>query len=489
MTLVFEIEYLSGVSYAAVGPDSEMPEWPPQPDRIFSALVATWAARGQDAGEEKALRWLEKLPPPRILATDAEPRTSAIAFVPPNDPRSDRQKNAKGVLPLYRSRQARRFPAARPHEPIARLLWTEADPANDAFVQALDRLARDTAYVGHSASLTRCRFFRESAAIDLGEVKEPARCVYGGRFKELREAFDARRRPLPGVRFTTRREEGVARSNPFAQRWLLLEHVDGEMPDLRASALVAKAIRDALVAGYGQIVGDDRVPAEVSGRAANGDRSRVPHPAIVPLAFAGFPHADGHVMGFALIPPRDSTLLEDAIFKTAFRKVAPIDEDDGRRLLALSLDDAGAAQGVTRIRLAPMLEAPARSMDPALYLRPARLFATVTPIVLDRHLKEPRMARQEEIEAQIADACINFGLPRPVQVVADKHSTIAGAASAQPSGRSPAWLRWRLPSWLASRPLTHAVIRFASPVEGPVLLGAGRYLGLGLCRSIDEDPR
>ena len=55
MSLVLEIEYLSGISFAAIGPDSEIPDWPPQPDRIFSALVATWAARGQDSEEAAAL--------------------------------------------------------------------------------------------------------------------------------------------------------------------------------------------------------------------------------------------------------------------------------------------------------------------------------------------------------------------------------------------------------------------------------------------------
>jgi CRISPR-associated protein Csb2 len=29
------------------------------------------------------------------------------------------------------------------------------------------------------------------------------------------------------------------------------------------------------------------------------------------------------------------------------------------------------------------------------------------------------------------------------------------------------------------------VIRFPEPVEGPVILGAGRFLGLGLCHPLD----
>lgn len=45
-------------------------------------------------------------------------------------------------------------------------------------------------------------------------------------------------------------------------------------------------------------------------------------------------------------------------------------------------------------------------------------------------------------------------------------------------------MRWQLPRSLVGRFLTHAVIRFSQPVEGPVILGAGRFVGLGLCRPI-----
>jgi CRISPR-associated protein Csb2 len=42
MTIVLEIEYLLGVSFAAGAQASDVPDWPPQPDRVFSSLVAAW---------------------------------------------------------------------------------------------------------------------------------------------------------------------------------------------------------------------------------------------------------------------------------------------------------------------------------------------------------------------------------------------------------------------------------------------------------------
>ncbi|HEY1259513.1 MAG TPA: type I-U CRISPR-associated protein Csb2, partial [Stellaceae bacterium] len=81
----------------------------------------------------------------------------------------------------------------------------------------------------------------------------------------------------------------------------------------------------------------------------------------------------------------------------------------------------------------------------------------------------------------------NIGLPEPSGISAGKHSALEGAPSAYPSGGAPRWTRWRLPESLASRPLIHAVVEFRDVVRGPVILGAGRFVGLGLCRPLNRD--
>ncbi|MCW2601814.1 MAG: CRISPR-associated protein family, partial [Frankiales bacterium] len=485
MSLVLEMEYLSGVSFAAIGPDSPAPDWPPEPDRIFSALVATWATRGQQEQEAQALQWLEKQAAPRVIAPRAYPRTSATVFVPPNDPRSDKLKNARGVLPAMRSRQPRRFPAARPVEPTARLAWYGVAP-EEATLSALQRLAHDTAYVGHSASLTRCRFFTDDGKpAPIAEVSRQ-RCIYPGRFAELRREFEAGRRPLRGAALAVSSTQTVPSTSVFGDRWLLLEHIAGDMPDLRACAIVAKTIRDALLSGYRRIGLENDIPEAVSGHTVDGKPSRVPHLAIIPLPFAGFPYADGHVMGYALIPPREGGLRDDAHFLKALRAVAPMDDERQRRILAIKPKEGTSRDQGFSIELSLTQDPPAkRSLDRSLYLGPAHTFATVTPIALDRHLKKEGQAREDEIKAQIAAACRNIGLPEPVEISTDKHAALEGAPSAYPSGKSPEWMRWRLPASLGSRQLTHAVIRFAGAVGGPMILGAGRFIGIGLCRPID----
>lgn len=491
MTLVLEIEHLTGVAFAALGPDSDQPDWPPQPDRIFSALVASWAARGQRAAEAEALRWLEAQPMPRIAASGHAARSPATRFVPPNDAKTGGSGNV-AVVPALRPRQPRRFSATRPFDPLVRIVWPGADP-DDATMAALETLAADTAYVGHSTSLTRCRFTRD-AGPPPENARRPTRMVYPGRLDELRRDFDAGRRPNRGVPVKPRADEGrEIAQGVFAGRWLFLEHVvletetgarTAEMPDLRSSPLVAKAIHKALLSGYDRIGRGKRIPEAVSGHRPDNTPSRSPHIAIVPLSFTGFPHADGRALGFAVIPPRDGNPLDDADFLRALRAIAPADPESERHVVTLY--DFNLA-------LAPTFEPPPRlrSFDPALYTMPGTLFATVTPIVLDRHLKERGAARQDEIARQIAAACRNAGLPEPkvTHIVPDKHSAVEGAPSAYPSGNAPAWMRWKLPGSLASRQLTHAVIRFPEPVRGPVLLGAGRFVGLGLCRPLDPAMR
>lgn len=493
MALTLEIEFLGGVCFAAIGPDSESPDWPPQPDRIFSALVATWGAHDEPQHERDALEWLEKQSPPACVASDAEARTTPAVFVPPNDSRIDKAKSATGVFPALRNRQPRRFPATRPHNPVVRYVWQE-EPDEKALC-ALDQLARDTAYVGRSASLTRCRFVRTESA-SLEAAQEPKRRVYRGRLNELHETHerfqqsaDKKDRPRPGAPVVAKPKALDIRRNVFSDRWLTLEHIGGEMPDIRAAVIVARGIRKALMSGYGQISAE--VPAVVSGHAADGSPARASHMAVVPLSFTGFPHADGRVLGFALIPPSGADLFEDDTFRKVLRKLAPLDDKYGRRVLEVKSTQGATANQTFALKFSPSFEAPLglRSLDPAFYTRAVCRFATVTPIVLDRYLKKQGEARIEEISEQIATACERIGLPRPEAVFSDKHSALQGAVSAYPSGRGPAWLKWRLPGSLAGRQLTHAIIEFAEPVEGPLLLGAGRFVGMGLCRPRGREKR
>ena len=126
-------------------------------------------------------------------------------------------------------------------------------------------------------------------------------------------------------------------------------------------------------------------------------------------------------------------------------------------------------------------ESSKRSLQPERYAGPSTRWSSVTPVALDRHAKSKGMDEwQSEVEEIIASSCVNVGLPRPMGVKLMKHSAVAGAPS-YPSGNAPSWTGWTLPGALRGRMLTHVSVEFAEKVQGPVILGAGRFQGLGLC--------
>ena len=482
--LAIEVEYLSGVAYAADdGGDAQ--DWPPQPDRLFSALVASWGARGEQKPEREALEWLEGQPAPQILASRSESRSVVGVFVPPNDDTS----KAVTILPSRRRRQERRFPASVPHTPLVVFSW----PANPeaGILDALDALARDTSYLGHSASLVRCR---ASTVEGLGRGFPSRRGIYPGRLAELERIFRAGERSQPGQAFAP--PEPIKAAPPasvFGTDWIVFSPADAMAPDQVATVFVAKTLLKTVQAGYGE----GQAPEWVSGHAEDGSPSAAPHLATVPLLDAGWDWSQGRLMGMALILPRT---MEDGS-RRARDPSAP----------AVSVDDASAAEEENRLyralgkrsvagrgNLKLALKLPggsvftvvreptpsAASLKSRRYTKPSCRWATVTPIALDRHPKA-----KGDVEATIAEACVRIGLPTPLTVVAGKHSAVRGAASAIRSRGAPAWCDWRLPGSLAGRRLIHAVITFAAPVAGPVILGAGRFVGLGFCLGVDEEGR
>jgi CRISPR-associated protein Csb2 len=119
-------------------------------------------------------------------------------------------------------------------------------------------------------------------------------------------------------------------------------------------------------------------------------------------------------------------------------------------------------------------------------VRRSRVWTTATPIILDRFPRsnDPE-ARSNEVKASIRRSCSHVGLPEPSFIAVTDGSAVRGAPPARPARGSKSWEHWQLPSSLAARPLVHATIGFDAEVSGPILLGAGRYVGMGLCLPVN----
>lgn len=526
------IRYLNGWAMATHPTSRERAEWPPHPDRVFMALAAAHFETDGGPEERAALEWLEALAAPAMGVGDHEDREIVTSYVPVNDTEIarrgdeskrlaaidkvaslDKAKNAGlALLPEFRSRQSRSFPVAIPHVPDegadgmprVHLIWDAEVP--ERHQDALASLSAKVTSIGHSASLVQMWVEPTPPRPTLVPVHGVAaahrlRVPGEARLNNIESSYRAGLRPSASLwqGYSTPHETAVGVSphgSAFDSNLLILRRLEGPRLGLESTLQLTEALRGAIMSQCTQ----QPPPSWVSGHDSDGKPSEEPHLAFIPLADVGHEHARGHLLGVAIAIPRRASTEDQRVLSAALFHM-PKDErpDEGRyagtpRVIELTMGRAGVWQ-------VELVDDDSRvSLKPRVWTGPTRganagsmTWATVTPFVFDRHPKEtwsatdPPRERAEkqaaywrEVESMIADACGRIELPRPVEVVAMPASCFAGAPS---SGCMPRVIR----KDGTQKRQTHAVIRFAEPIIGPVLLGAGRYRGYGLCRPLPKE--
>jgi len=133
-------------------------------------------------------------------------------------------------------------------------------------------------------------------------------------------------------------------------------------------------------------------------------------------------------------------------------------------------------------------EVSAQSLDPTNWTAApdgGRDWATVTPIALDRHsAARSKGAYREECLSIISDS-VRAVLSDSGVAVAVELTDISPFYGAPSPVEFPRLKR----KDGTPRRQVHAVIHFSRPVIGPLLIGAGRYRGYGLCRPFQEVGR
>lgn len=451
--LVFRVRYLTGRVYATDSTDRSRVEWPPHPERFFSALVAA-AYQAAIPGAREALEWLESQPPPQIAAPPLAGERIIHGYVPINDVevpkkvRPEAFEEALGVLPTLRPKQPRPFPSgAISGDATVYFVWPEVEPPAP-IRERLHAIAANVTYLGSSMSLVAVDVVEEAPAPNYvpdpeGEVV--MRVPFRGRLAELDLRFSLGERPVPGRRIRYRRLDpertpvSVARSVfgeffPFRLR--------GRWP-LEAALGLTEAVRAAVLS-----LADEPVPAILHG---HDDRL---HCAYVPLPFVGADHASASVLGFAVLLPRGVSWPERQAVYRALGRLKVLTLPGGR---VLAVEPVSAVQAgrtpytLTRRR----------------WCGPSRVWTSVTPVVFDRF---PR--RHYHAGKALADSCRFAGLPVPRRAVIGPFSPLRGV----PRSRD---FRVQRHANEPKRYVTHVTLEFDQDVEGPVLLGAGRYFGLG----------
>jgi len=548
--LAVEIDLLTGRYSATRHNDRHRPEWPPHPQRLFSALVAIWAdADEPDPLEREALEWFETLAAPEIRCSAAFTRSAVISFVPVNDAsvardlstiyerhsqalvgleaareaanpkdlaRAERELAKVGtkivedsqkagavranespgtvteglrVLPDERGRQARSYPTAIPDEPKVVFAWPEVT-SQPELVARLDQMLARVHRIGHSSTLVSCRVIAspgEPTLIPDPDGAESLRVPGPGLLAELERAYathhgsEPRALPTRYATYSAPRPTKVQDRSTLAGEWIVLEHLTGRQLPLRRAAELASAVRQAIMSHapepISELISGHVARSAGAGRSGSTRPLERPHVAVLPLAFAGAPHADGSIYGVALaLPAEVDSEDRGQLFEALTRWTASQPDEVGLPL---------AFRSGSRLSLAWRAEPSDRAvLRRATWCHASRQWATVTPVALDRHPgdlcdKNPaRRARaEEEAVASVVAACQYIGLPDPAEVQIDRESFLVGVP---PASSFPAFGSGSGPS----RALVHVRLRFADPVVGPVVLGAGRYRGMGLMKPL-----
>lgn len=420
----------------------------------------------------------------RKLATALE-KAEREAIEVDSAPSDKAVKTATALLPDRRTRQVRTFPVVLPETPTFAFLWPTADPAPHR--TALERLCARVTRLGHSSSLVRCALSSRSLTPTLvpsedGEVV--LRVVGPGQLDRLDRAFESHQgvqsRVLPAR--SQRYGPVLKKTTPLrlaasvfsSTDWVLFERVGGSRPVASRTTDLARALRAALI----EVHGNPDLPSTLSGHTENGPTAK-PHVAFVPLPFVGHEHADGALMGCALVLPRELPVPDRELL---LRLVAKWEQERGNDRGDLTL--AGGTLPPFRVRRVDVSAKAA--LDPMRWSRSSARFITATPIALDRNPGNLRSnqggtAHKAARAAQesISDACLNVVGVRPVSVEVSLTPLLPGAQHVRD------FLPWPGRPGRTPRVRAHADIQFSEPVRGPLLLGAGRYFGLGLCLPVE----
>jgi CRISPR-associated protein Csb2 len=457
----FEVEYLTGRVFAATIHDPTAIEWPPHPSRLFAALVASYKECDLGTGARNALEWLEEQPAPQIQANPAtisrtDGRDVPQIFVPVND----KKRFDTEYFPQHRIRQPLWLPSFTPIDPTVRFIWSTYPGIH---ASALQQLAENVTYLGHSMSPVRVQL--SDAPLEATLTPDPAgsvrlRIPERGRLKHLEEIYDLRMmntttQPLRGreVSYGLVSMQGMEIPASIFQTNYVFRLQNVSLPPEIIGQLIA-VVRQAVMAHY-----PDPIPEVISGHDSQGAPSKKPHLAIIPLLDVGHKHADGHVLGFALwLPDVSHSVIGDLVTALA-------------GLSKLTLGRLG--QWDVQYLSPAMLERQAKGLNPAVYAESHDTWASVTPVIFGRHPKKSQIGPGKDGGRVVAELCDRIGLPRPVEVRLGPVSAFKGGAAA--SAVAPLEKYDRLFR-------THVWLRWAEPVRGPVLMGAGLFGGFGLCR-------
>ena len=422
-TLAIQFEFL--VKPKLSSPFSpEWGEWPPAPDRVFQALVATAAETNQDMNVLTALEF-----PPEILASSASCEKAPLRYVPENFRRSN----------AYHQGASRYLPTVHPQNPVVTYFWNNIAHNNYEKIVAI---AENITHLGRASSLVHVRAVSADGLAPNWfpdpNGNDALRAPTKGRLSLLQEAFNHHLRS-PQASVISYSNSDIKYSNERWKELMVLRPSNGI--NGRFATRWAERIRSSIMSYM-----DPNILSIVSGHNSDGSINHR-HVAWAAIPNIGHKYSNGSILGLGCWLPHNITDEECGELWSALTQITATDGE------CLDYDDNDL-----------------KSLRIKTWSRPSKCWATVTPIALDRWPKKNHPA-----EKIIADSIQRLGLPNPKSITCSSFSEFQGAIDTT-----------RYETRKRNRQLVHARIEWDEHIGGPLLIGAERYFGGGLCRPIIE---
>lgn len=469
---------------------------PPSPFRLFQALVAGAGISGPlDKQTKCALAWLEGLPDAPVIASPRTVRGQSVSMFMPNNDLDAKGGDARRIGEVRLATKVwrpRLFDASVPW--IYAWAFAEADESRATAVSALsEKLYQfgrgvDMAWAWGEL-LEQSSLDARLSAYD-GVVRRPSAgdglllaCPHAGSLESLERRYSARRfrneggrrvfvqPPKPNYRQLA--YESPPTRHVFELRFATDSERRVAWPLAGASSLVVAA-RDAARARLCAAMPGrtDEIVGHLLGRKPDGSNA-VPAESrvrIVPIPSIGMHYADRGIRRLLVEVPAACPLRSDDV-RWGFSGVELLDPETGEPkdvlLSASTEDDMLRHYGVGAS---------------------ARVFRTVTPVALPEEAKrrrieptrraaEAKRGLQRVVEiagarGAVVQALRHAGMRAPVETIRVQREPFdAAGARVEPFSEGTRFEKERL--W-------HVEIAFGVQVEGPLLIGDGRFLGLGL---------
>lgn len=459
--------------------DDEQPEWPPSPLRLFQALVAGTHAgchlKDWSDAKQQALEWLERRDPPDIVSPPARQTRPYTLFVPDNDSNKkekfDRQTRLKGKL--FHSHRMLDGNTLHYVWRIEDAEWLSAE----THVRVILNEAKKLLALGWGIDLVAGygRLLSDGEVDQLkGEHWQPRasyrstqkwRAPKEGTLRKLKSAYASQLKRIEGKLYRptetlkTYQEVHYAKAGELQPRPYVafsLEPYDVGRDRLAISqsdiVKVAAMLRHTACEEAKRDSHDfpDGSEKYVAGHVLGDDLTSVRF-SYLPLPSVGHPYADGMIRRVLIAEPYGGN-GEHAQWARRRLTNKEIIESGTKRPLALLSDLTSEDRRMVKR-----------------YVQSSRTWITVTPVVLPGFDD----GKYKKALGLLKRAIQQAGLKAEMVEDANLRKAPFLSGSLHPS----AYFR---PDYLKSLPCWHVYLRFHKPIDGPLAIGAGRHIGLGL---------